>query len=125
MLFVRGDMSVTGNCAPCVSGLRKVSLTVLLVRCAVVVDRNGLIYERDSWRRVAARGVGLDSDVPVAAEGLQVLAVESLAGRGGDEVVVLLILGESAAGAGDGGGENSGSLHFRSMWFILDMFGVV
>lgn len=109
----------------CVSGLRKVSLTVLLVRCAVVVDRNGLVDQRDGWSRVAARGVGLDSDVPVAAEGLQVLAIERLAGCRGDEVVVLLILGESAAGAGDGGGENGGSLHFWSVWFILDMFVVV
>lgn len=63
--------------------------------------------------------------MPVATEGLQVLAVEGLAGCGGDQVVVLLVLGESAAGAGDGGGENGGSLHFRSVWVILDMFGVV
>lgn len=56
--------------------------------------------------------------MPVAAEGLQVLAVESLAGCGGDEVVVLLVLGEGAAGAGKGGGEYGGSLHFERVVFV-------
>lgn len=99
------------------------SLTVLLVRCAVVVHCDGLVDEGDSWGRVAARGVGLDANVPVAAEGLQVLAVKSLAWCGGDEVVVLLILSESAAGAGEGGGEHGSSLHFRNVWFVVDMLG--
>lgn len=89
------------------------------MRCAVVVHRDRLVDEGDSWGRVAARGVGRNADVPVSAEGLQVLAVESLAGCGGDEVVVLLILSESAAGAGKGGGEYGGSLHFGSMWFFV------
>lgn len=89
------------------------SLTVLLVRCAVVVHCDGLVDEGDSWGRVTARGVGLDADVPVATEGLQVLAVKSLARCGGDQVVILLVLGESAAGAGEGGGEHGSSLHFR------------
>lgn len=57
--------------------------------------------------------------MPVAAEGLQVLAVKRLARRGGDEVVVLLILGESAAGAGKGGGEHGSSLHFGSLWWFV------
>lgn len=48
------------------------------------------------------------------ATGSQVGAVKGLAGRGGDEVVVLL-LRNCAAGSGEGGDENSGSLHFGGL----------
>lgn len=59
----------------------------------------------------------------MAAKGLQVLAVKSLAGCGGDQVVVLLILGEGTASAGKGSGKHSSGLHFGSVWFIVDMLG--
>lgn len=101
------------------------SLTVLLVGCSIVVYCQRLIDEGDSWGRVAARGVRLDADVPVAAEGLQGLAVDGLPGCGGDKVVVLLSLGEGAAGAGEGGGEYCGGLHFGCKWLDVVMLVVM
>lgn len=97
-----------------------VDVCILLVGCSVVVHCQRLVDDGDSWGRVTARGVGLDADVPVAAEGLQGLAVDSLARCGGDQVEVLLSLGEGAAGGGEGGGEHGGGLHFGCRWLKVD-----
>lgn len=63
--------------------------------------------------------------MPVAAEGLQGLAVDGLPRCGGDQVVVLLSLGEGAAGAGEGGGEYGGGLHFECKWLKVDVLVVM